>query len=96
MDISLSQQLKRVNEKLQQILKQYQVLQKENEKLRQEAGQSASKHHSLSGELDRLQQKTEILRLSKGEMSEAEKKIFEKRINGYLKEIDRCIGLLNE
>jgi hypothetical protein len=96
MDISLSQQLKRVNEKLQQMLKQYQLLQKENEKLRQEAGQSASKHLSLSAELDRLQQKTEILRLSKGEMTEPEKKIFEKRINGYLKEIDRCIGLLNE
>jgi hypothetical protein len=96
MDITLSQQLQRVNEKLQQILKQYQVLQKENEKLRQEAGISASKHQSLSAELDKLQQKTEILRMSKGEMNEPEKKIFEKRINGYLKEIDRCIGLLNE
>jgi hypothetical protein len=29
-------------------------------------------------------------------MNDPEKKIFEKRINGYLKEIDKCIGMLNE
>jgi hypothetical protein len=29
-------------------------------------------------------------------MSEADKKEFEKRINGYIKEIDRCIALLGE
>jgi chromosome segregation ATPase len=96
MDQPLDQQLKRVNEKLQQLLKQFQSLQKENIKLKQEIGQSASKHQLLSEELDKLQQKTEILKLSKREMSEPEKKVFEKRINGYLKEIDRCIGLLNE
>jgi hypothetical protein len=96
MDHQLNQQLKRVNEKLQQLLKQYLALQKENEKLKVEIKQSASRHHSLSAELDHLQQKTEILKLSKVEMSEPEKKVFEKRINGYLKEIDRCIGLLNE
>jgi len=29
-------------------------------------------------------------------MSEADKKEFEKKINAYLKEIDRCIALLSE
>jgi hypothetical protein len=96
MDQLLDEQLKRVNEKLQQLLKQYQALQKENAKLKQEVSQSLNKHQLLSEELDKLQQKTEILKMSKGEMSEPEKKVFEKRINGYLKEIDRCIGLLNE
>jgi regulator of replication initiation timing len=96
MDHPLDQQAKRVNEKLQTLLKQYHSLGKENEKLKQEIKLSAGRHHALSAELDRLQQKLELLKLSKGEMSDPEKKVFEKRINGYLKEIDRCIGLLNE
>jgi hypothetical protein len=96
MDPSIHQQLKRVNEKLQQLLKHYHSLQKENEKLKLEISQSAKRHISLSSELDQLQQKTELLKMAKGEMSEPEKKVFEKRINGYLKEIDRCIGLLND
>ena len=29
-------------------------------------------------------------------MKESEKKAFEKRLNQYIKEIDRCISLLNE
>ena len=29
-------------------------------------------------------------------MSEADKKDFEKRINGYVKEINRCIAILSE
>ena len=29
-------------------------------------------------------------------MSEADKKEFEKRINSYLKEIDRCIAMLSQ
>jgi len=29
-------------------------------------------------------------------MTEADKKAFEKQINQYIKEIDKCIGLLSE
>ena len=45
---------------------------------------------------DELKQQVSILKVSAGDMSEADKKEFEKRINGYLKEIDRCIALLGE
>jgi hypothetical protein len=46
--------------------------------------------------IDRLKQQVEILKLSNGEMTEAEKKQFEKRVNSYIKEIDRCIAMLSE
>ena len=48
-------------------------------------------HHE---NIDRLKQQVEVLKLSNGEMDEAEKKQFEKRINSYLKEIDKCIAAL--
>lgn len=90
------QQLKRVNEKLQQFLRQYQSLQKENEKLKQDIQLMTSRYNALNDQTEKLEQQTEILKLSKGEMSETEKKAFEKRLNQYVKEIDRCIALLNE
>jgi DNA-directed RNA polymerase specialized sigma54-like protein len=90
------QQLKRTGEKLQQLLKQYLLLQKENGKLKQEIQQMANRNDVLSVQSEKWQQQTEILKLSKGEMDETEKKAFEKRLNQYVKEIDRCIALLNE
>jgi hypothetical protein len=96
MDHPLDQQLKRINEKLQHFLKQYQLLQKENEKLKQEIDEKTNHQKLLSVQSDRLQQQIEILKLSKGEMNSVERKAFEKRLNQYIKEIDRCISILNE
>ena len=92
----LEQQLKRMNEKLQQLLKQYHSLQKENERLKHECQQMTSRFNAVSDESDKWHQQTEILKLSKEQMNEAEKKTFEKRLSQYVKEIDRCIALLNE
>jgi septal ring factor EnvC (AmiA/AmiB activator) len=89
-------QLKQIHEKLQQLLKQYQSLQKENSKLKQEIQEFKSDHNTHAEELDRLRQRTQILQSAKTEMSDVEKKAFEKRLNNYVKEIDRCIALLNE
>ncbi len=92
----MEEQVKRLNEKLLQLLRQYQSLQKENEKLRQESKQTTERYQALSAQSEKWQQQAEILKLSKEQMSEAEKKAFEKRLNQYVKEIDRCIALLNE
>jgi hypothetical protein len=92
----LEDQVRRLNDKLQQVLKQYQLLQKENEKLKQESRDSARLYSDLEAESEKWHQQTEILKLSKGEMNEAEKKAFEKRLNHYVKEIDRCIAMLSE
>jgi septal ring factor EnvC (AmiA/AmiB activator) len=92
----LEQQLKQIHEKLQQLLKQYHSLQKENNKLKQEIQEFKSHHGVDAEELDRLRQRTQILQTAKSEMSHEEKKAFEKRLNNYVKEIDRCIALLNE
>ena len=90
------QHLKRIQEKLQQLLKQHTAVMKENKKLREELESTRQKITIQQKSADELKQQVSILKVSAGEMSEADKKEFEKRINRYLKEIDRCIALLGE
>ena len=90
------QHLKRIQDKLQQMLKQYAALQKENSRLKDELSAAEQKIVHQQKNADELKQQVSILKASAGEMGEADKKEFEKRINGYLKEIDRCITLLGE
>lgn len=90
----LEQQIKRINEKLQQLLKQREALLKENSKLKEEIRrlQQTSTHNG--DQVAQLQQQVEILKAKKGEMSAAEKAALEKRLGQYIREIDRCIALL--
>jgi len=90
------QQLKKINEKVLLLVKKHEALKRENEKLKQDLLQSNNRHQTLIEQSEKLEQQTEILKLSKGEMNAVEKKAFEKRLNQYVKEIDRCIALLSE
>jgi regulator of replication initiation timing len=88
--------IKRVNSKLQQLLKQYQFLQKENEKLKETLKDLQLAKQQEAEQINQLQQQVSILKTSIGQMTEPDKKVFEKQINQYIKEIDKCIGLLSE
>ena len=92
----LESNIKRVNDKLSRLLKQYQQLQKDNERqsrLIKELQEIKEKHTQTIAE---LQEQAGILKASTGQMNPADKKSFEKHINQYIKEIDKCIGLLSE
>ena len=90
------QHLKRIQDKLQQLLRQHAALQKENSKLKEELGSAQQKIAAQQKNADELKQQVSILKVTAGDISEADKKEFEKRINGYLKEIDRCITMLGQ
>jgi hypothetical protein len=90
------QHLKRIQDKLQQLLKNHAAVQKENHRLKQELEKDHKEAKEQQKKIDDLKQQVDILRLNAGEMSDIDKKEFEKRINSYLKEIDRCIVLLSE
>ena len=92
----LDENIKRVNSKLQQLLKQYLLLQKENERKSREIAALNEAKENQSVKIDELQQQVMILKSAAGEMKETNKKEFEKHLNQYLKEIDKCIGLLSE
>lgn len=89
-------QLKRIQDKLQLLLKEHAALQKENALLKDQLSNSEKQTAALHQNMDALKQQVDVLKLSNGEMSEEDKKQFEKRINGYIKEIDRAIALLSE
>ena len=88
--------IKLVNEKLQLLIKKYVALKKENGDLKSELDQLKEKEVEYKFALHELDQKVYVLKAASGEMAGADKKEFEKRINQYIKEIDKCIGLLSE
>jgi|SRR5579859_7809147 len=92
----LEQQVRRINDKLQLLVRQREVLLKENGKLKEEVRNLQQQYADHSVRLEHLQQQAEILKASKGEMDETEKRVLEKRLAQYIREIDRCIALLGE
>jgi hypothetical protein len=81
---------------LQQLLKQYAFLQKENERLKQTVTNLQEARDQEMEKIGRLEQQVSILKSSVAKMEEPDKKIFEKQINLYIKEIDKCISFLSE
>jgi len=88
--------IKRIQEKLQQLIKQHQELQKENSQLKKELERSAKQSSNHQQTIETLRQQVEVLKISSGNWDEQDKKEFEKRINHYIKEIDKCIALFSE
>ena len=88
--------IKRVHDKLQRLLKEQQQLRQESERLRLSLQETRSRLEQQQQELEIWRQKAEIAQYASGGMGEEDKKQFEKRINAYLREIDRCIALLSE
>jgi hypothetical protein len=88
--------IKRIQQKLQQLLKQHSELQKENIVLKKELEKSTQQTSQHQQTIETLKQQVEVLKISSGNWDENDKKEFEKRINHYIKEIDKCISLLSE
>ncbi len=92
----LDQQFNTINEKLQQLLKQYSKLQKENERLTHALSQEIAKESELQNKIHELEQRVSVLKLAAGEMNEKEKKEFDRKLNQYIKEVDKVISMLGE
>ena len=92
----LEQNIKRINTKLQQLLKNYQLLQKENIRQSELIKHLKETKEKDNQQLTALQEKITILKAAAGKMNDADKKEFEKNISQYIREIDKCIGILSE
>ena len=88
-------QLKRIQEKLQLLLKQQADLQNENQRLKKELEKSTKHSLIYQQTIDDLKQQVTVLKITAGNWDDTDKKDFEKRINSYIKEIDRCIVFLS-
>ncbi|MBL7702563.1 MAG: hypothetical protein JNM14_09945 [Ferruginibacter sp.] len=92
----LEQHIKRINDKLLQLLKNYQQLQKENSRQSQLIKELQLAKEKDNQQITALQEKVSILKAATSKMNETDKKAFEKTINQYIREIDKCIGILSE
>lgn len=94
--MSLDNQFNNINDKLQLLLKQQARLKKENEWLHHELESLRHKEEGYKEHIEKLEQRISVLKLSVGEMNEKEKKEFERKLNQYLKEIEKCIAFLSQ
>ena len=91
-----TEHIERIRLKLQSLLKDHHALQKENEKLRSEISRKAGIELEMKEKTKQLEEQVNILKASTGQMDEASKKAFEKQLNHYIREIDRCIAMLSQ
>jgi predicted nuclease with TOPRIM domain len=85
-------QIQRIFTKLQQLLKRFDALQKDNARLKQSV-ETLQAEKAASDEIIReLRLRNDVLKATRSKLSEEEKKSLDKKINQYVKEIDRCIS----
>jgi chromosome segregation ATPase len=90
------QQIKSIADKLQQVLQRYQALQRENEQLVKDMRVLKERGSAQQQKIDELELKMAALKTATGQLDETEKKDVDKRLNLYIREIDRCIAMLSE
>ena len=88
--------VRRIQEKLQLLLRQRDLLLRENGRLKEELRQLQQEQGDQGVKLEQLQQQVEILQVTKTTMSEEEKRALEKKLGQYIREIDRCITMLGQ
>jgi methyl-accepting chemotaxis protein len=93
---TIQENIKRINEKLQRLVKDHQGLQKENEKQAAQIAALLEKREKDTETIQGLQEQVAIMKAVAGQMTDKDKATFENNINRYIREIDKCIGLLSE
>jgi ABC-type iron transport system FetAB ATPase subunit len=91
-----TEQIERIRLKIQALLKKQQSLEKENEKLKAEIHRRSGIELELKGKVSQMEEQVNLLKASSGQMDETSKKAFEKQLNHYIREIDRCIAMLSQ
>lgn len=92
----LEEPIKNIEQKLREVTKRYSALRKENIRLQTEAQKLNDILTEKEEELQQLRHQTDILKSGIQSWQPEQKKMFIKRIDTYLREIDKCIALLNE
>lgn len=94
--MALDDTIKRIQDKLQQAIKQAVSMRKENEKLRHELQELKAETAQKDELIQILELRIEVLKATKGEMPAADKKELEKKITQYIREVDKCLALLHD
>ena len=90
----LSNHINQLKNQLQLLLKKHTTIVSENLQLNKIVNDLNQKVASHKIQVERLQQEQLILKASLDTMDEADKKNLEKKINGYIRNIEKSISLL--
>lgn len=88
------EQILRIEEKLLRLLSQHQQLLRENQKLKNEHLQLTESQKILKGKVDELELQLALMHSSETAEAKSSRAALEKKINAYVKEIDKCIAIL--
>jgi hypothetical protein len=92
---SIDIHINNIQAKLQLLLKKYAASEKENARLLKENQALQTVEKKQAEQIYLLEQQVNILKASAGTLEGIDKKNFEKNINGYIRSIEKCIGMLN-
>ncbi len=92
---TVEEHINSINAKLQQLLKKYAALRKENAILSHKLEERRMNEKHFLDRIDSLEMQAGMLKASSGKMNEKDKHDFEKRINRYIKDLEKCITMLN-
>ncbi len=82
--------------RLQKLVKEYEHLKKETAKLKAELEKKNQQQEAFTEKEQQLKDQIAILQTTSKNLDEAGKKALEKRINEYIRNIDKTIALLHE
>ena len=79
-----------------ELLQQQQLLKNQNKQLQASLTASQQKILEQQQRVEELQQQIAVLKMNTAQLDQQDKKELEKKINQYIKEIDRCIAQLGD
>ena len=86
-----------IEEKLHKFIAKYKQLYEEKQKIEQEYNKLSDKLDGYENEMTSLQEKVRLMKISKSvDTSQEDAKSTKLKINEYIREIDKCIALLNK
>jgi hypothetical protein len=88
--------IQRIQEKLVHLVDKYQDLQKENARLKKDLEETKEVAEVLKEKNDQITLQLNMLRATESEDAKEAKSALEKKINEYIKEIDKCIAQLGD
>ncbi len=91
----INQHIHHLHEKLQLLIKEYKQVQKENKKLQKEIAVLQSNQLAKNQQVEQLEQKVTAVQITGGNWDDSQKQALQKKIDTYLKEIDKCLALLH-
>jgi hypothetical protein len=91
----LEQAIKNLDRNLRLLIKKNKRLEQELNKLKEEKKKLEDRHSAISDSLEQISLQNSILKSAQQKLDPEEKKAAEKKIQQFLREIDRCIAFLS-